>query len=79
MMLEEMGVSVLSGAICTLGATFFMFFAPNFFFVKFAAFIFATIILSCIYSLTFFPALLSIIGPVGEFGNCCSRRLAVRR
>ncbi|CAB9508308.1 dispatched homolog 3 [Seminavis robusta] len=70
-MVEEMAVSVLSGAISTLGATFFMFFAPNLFFVKFAAFIFATIILSCLYALTFFPALLSIVGPVGEVGNVC--------
>jgi len=69
-MLEEMGVSVLSGAISTLGACFFMFFAPNTFFVRFATFIFATIVLSCLYSLTFFPALLSIIGPTGDVGNC---------
>jgi predicted RND superfamily exporter protein len=70
-MLEEMGVSVISGAISTLGAVFFMFFAPNKFFFKFACFIFATIILSCLYSLIFFPALLSIIGPTGNVGNCC--------
>jgi multidrug efflux pump subunit AcrB len=68
-MIEEMGVSVLSGALSTLGAAFFMFFAPNTFFVKFASFIFVTIGLSCLYSLTFFPALLSIIGPTGDVGN----------
>lgn len=71
LMMEEMGVSVLSGAISTLGACFFMFFAPNNFFVKFATFIFATITLSCLYSLTFFPALLAILGPTGNVGNCC--------
>ena len=71
LMMEEMGVSVLSGAVSTLGACFFMFFAPNTFFVKFASFIFCTITLSCLYSLTFFPALLAIIGPTGDVGNCC--------
>lgn len=40
---------VLSGAISTLGATFFMFFAPNTFFSKFAAFVWVTIGLSCVY------------------------------
>lgn len=69
LMVEEMGVSVLSGALSTLGAAFFMFFAPNLFFVKFASFIFVTISLSCVYSLTFFPALMSIIGPTGDVGN----------
>lgn len=69
-MLEEMGVSVLSGALSTLGSVFFMLFAPIVFFVKFAAFIFATISLSCIYSLVFFPAMLAVIGPTGDFGNC---------
>lgn len=68
-MVEEMGISVVSGAMSTLGACFFMFFAPNAFFVKFATFIFLTISLSCLYSLTFFPAGLAIIGPEGDFGN----------
>lgn len=66
---EEMGVSVLSSSLSTLGASFFMFFAPVVFFVKFAAFIFVTISLSTLYSLTFFPALLAIVGPTGDFGN----------
>mmetsp|Transcript_1158 Transcript_1158/g.2290 ORF Transcript_1158/g.2290 Transcript_1158/m.2290 type:complete len:190 (-) Transcript_1158:146-715(-) len=67
-MLEEMGVSVLSGALSTLLATFPMFFAPNTFFVKFASFMFCTIALSCIYALTFFPAVLATIGPLGNTG-----------
>eukprot|EP00549_Striatella_unipunctata_P025511 CAMPEP_0118725018 /NCGR_PEP_ID=MMETSP0800-20121206/32911_1 /TAXON_ID=210618 ORGANISM="Striatella unipunctata, Strain CCMP2910" /NCGR_SAMPLE_ID=MMETSP0800 /ASSEMBLY_ACC=CAM_ASM_000638 /LENGTH=846 /DNA_ID=CAMNT_0006633679 /DNA_START=84 /DNA_END=2624 /DNA_ORIENTATION=+ len=69
LMLEEMAVSVLSGALSTLGACFFMFFAPNKFFVKFATFMFVTMSLSCIYALTFFPALLATVGPMGEFGD----------
>jgi multidrug efflux pump subunit AcrB len=68
-MMEEMGVSVLSGALSTLLAVFLMFFAPNSFFVKFATFLFVTIALSCIYAMTFFPALLSIVGPMGSRGE----------
>eukprot|EP00977_Amphora_coffeiformis_P009253 scaffold2102_cov161-Amphora_coffeaeformis.AAC.37 len=68
-MVEEMGVSVLSGALSTLIASFFMFFAPNTFFVKFAAFLFVTIALSCIYALVLFPAALSVFGPLGDTGS----------
>lgn len=80
LMLEEMGVSVLSGALSTLLAIFLMFFAPNFFFVKFASFLFVTIALSCIYSMTFFPAILSLIGPLGDTGDIYKglRKLAKR-
>jgi hypothetical protein len=69
LMMEEMGVSVLSGALSTLLAVFLMFFAPNSFFVKFATFLFVTIALSCLYAMTFFPALLSIVGPLGTSGE----------
>jgi len=78
-MLEEMGVSVISGAISTLGCIFFMFFAPNTFFFKFACFVTATIVLSCVYSLIFFPALLACIGPEGHFGDLsqlCKKKAA---
>lgn len=68
-MVKDMGVSVLSGALSTLLAAFPMFFAPNVFFVKFATFLFVTIALSCIYALVFFPALLTIAGPMGEAGS----------
>lgn len=69
LMIEEMGVSVLSGALSTLIAAFFMFFAPNTFFVKFASFLFVTIALSCIYALVLFPAILAVIGPTGHTGE----------
>ena len=68
-MIEEMGVSVLSGALSTLIAAFFMFFAPNQFFVKFASFLFVTIALSCIYALVLFPAALAVFGPLGNAGS----------
>lgn len=79
LMLEEMGVSVLSGALSTLLAIFLMFFAPNNFFVKFATFLFVTIALSCIYSMTFFPALLAVIGPLGDKGEIYARIKMIRR
>jgi len=66
---EKIAVSVLSSAISTLLAMFLMFFAPNLFFVKFASFLFVTISLSCIYSTTFFPAMLCLIGPMGHVGD----------
>jgi len=66
---QRIAVSVLSSAVSTLLAIFLMFFAPNFFFVKFASFLFVTILLSCIYSMTFFPALLCVIGPMGKTGD----------
>lgn len=68
-MLEHMGVSVISGAISTLGCMVWMFAAPNTFFFKFATFMCTTIFLSCVYALVFFPAMLAIIGPEGRGGN----------
>lgn len=68
-MVGHMGVSVLSGAVSTLGCVVFMFFAPNNFFIKFASFMFVTIVLSCIYALVFFPALLACVGPNGDDGD----------
>ena len=79
LMLEDMGVSVLSGALSTLLATFPMFFAPNLFFVKFASFLFCTIALSCIYALTFFPALLAVTGPLGDRGMVWTFFVRVRK
>ncbi|KAK3242148.1 Patched domain-containing protein [Cymbomonas tetramitiformis] len=68
-MLTELGVSVVSGACSTLGCSFFMFFPGNEFYPKFGQFIFCTILLSIVHSLTFFPALLACIGPEGKNGN----------
>ena len=68
-MLAEMAVSVISGAISTLGCVAFMFPAPNDFFLKFAAFVCSTIFASCLYSLVFFPALLATFGPQGGSGD----------
>ena len=79
LMMEEMGVSVLSGAMSTLFAVVLMFLAPNRFFFKFATFMFITITLSCIYSMTFFPALLACIGPIHNQGEIYYKITQARR
>ena len=59
-MLTTMGISVLSGAASTLGATFFLFFPQIIFFVKFGQVIF--FLISMRYDSTFF-AILRIQNP----------------
>jgi len=68
-MLAEMAVSVISGAISTVGCMSFLLICPLTFFVKFGFFVCTTICLSCIYSLIFFPALLATIGPEHGTGD----------
>mmetsp|Transcript_35647 Transcript_35647/g.92927 ORF Transcript_35647/g.92927 Transcript_35647/m.92927 type:complete len:609 (-) Transcript_35647:346-2172(-) len=69
-MMTEVGVSVLSGAISTLGATFFLFFPEITFFAKFGTFIFVTILFSLVASMTLFPSLLlTPLGPQGRRGD----------
>eukprot|EP00933_Yihiella_yeosuensis_P033036 TRINITY_DN26744_c0_g1_i1.p1 TRINITY_DN26744_c0_g1~~TRINITY_DN26744_c0_g1_i1.p1 ORF type:complete len:651 (+),score=92.90 TRINITY_DN26744_c0_g1_i1:1-1953(+) len=68
-MVTKMGVSVLSGAISSLGAAFFMMLCKSLFMVKFGIVIMFTISTSVITSLVFFPALLLVIGPSGNQGK----------
>ncbi|XP_013379632.1 uncharacterized protein LOC106151089 [Lingula anatina] len=68
-MLHHVGISVLSGACTTLGASVFMMFATIQFYVQFGVFIFSVIGFSCLFALFFFTAALSIIGPQGRFGS----------
>lgn len=68
-MLTEVGISVLSGATTTLGASFFLLLAEILFFVEFGAFMFATIGFSIIWALGFFCTLLGILGPQNDFGS----------
>jgi multidrug efflux pump subunit AcrB len=68
-MLEEVGISVLSGACTTLGASMFMFFAEILFFTQFGIFMFSTIGFSILYALFLFTSALAIMGPQGEFAN----------
>lgn len=67
--LTEVGVSVTSGAISTLGATLFLFFPTIDFFGKFGKFIFATICLSWIFAVGLFATMMMIIGPEGNTGS----------
>jgi len=68
-MLETRGMSVLSGAISTLGGIFFLFFAFIVFMEKFAIVIFFLIFISIVYSLLFFAAIMDTIGPNDDFGE----------
>ena len=77
--LESVGISILAGAITTLGASAFMMLPKLLFFKQFGAFVFTTISLSTIFSLFVFPAGFSIFGPQGQFGSflylcSCSER-----
>eukprot|EP01064_Diplonema_japonicum_P006047 TRINITY_DN13_c0_g1_i9.p1 TRINITY_DN13_c0_g1~~TRINITY_DN13_c0_g1_i9.p1 ORF type:complete len:1041 (+),score=286.38 TRINITY_DN13_c0_g1_i9:142-3264(+) len=69
-MLARVGISVVSGAISTLGASMFLFFPTIIFFNKFGIMIFMTIGFSLFWALVFFPALMSTpLGPEGNMGN----------
>lgn len=67
--LRELGISILSGSITTIGATVTLYICTLTMFTKFATFVVATIIFSISYSLGFFAALCHIMGPQNEFGN----------
>jgi len=68
-MLKKVGISVVSGAFSTLGASMFLFFAVIIFFVKFGMFVFATIFGSLLVSLVYFAAMLAAFGPEEDSGN----------
>jgi hypothetical protein len=72
MALGEMGISVISSAITTLGAAALLFFCGFWFFFQFGAFIFTVISLSIMMSLTFLMPLLILIGPQYEQGKISS-------
>ena len=67
--LEEVGISVLSGACTTMGSSIFLLAAVILFFSQFGIFMFSTISLSILYSLGFFVTMLGTIGPQNEFGS----------
>ena len=81
-MLEEVGVSVLSGAITTMGAAALLLIAEIVFFFQFGLFIFCTILFSITYALLLFTTFMGLAGPNGTTGsiqpfldkikNCCS-------
>ena len=67
-MFEKMGLSVLSGAVTTFGASIFLLFAQIQFLYEFGIFVMATVSISLLFSFTFFPAMMSICGPQGNTG-----------
>ncbi|XP_064604053.1 protein dispatched homolog 3-like [Liolophura sinensis] len=68
-MLDHVGVSVISGACTTLGASLFMLFAQILFFMQFAIFMFSTIGFSLLYSMCVFTTVMALIGPEGNSGS----------
>lgn len=60
-----MGISILSGAITTIGASFFMLYAQIEINVKFGFALTTTIAMSFAISMIFFGSLMHIFGPVG--------------
>ena len=67
--LVNVGVSILSGALTSLGSSMFMLFAEIVFFFQFGLFMFSTIAFSCCFALILFPAIMSTIGPEGPHDN----------
>lgn len=67
--LGGIGISIVSGAITTLGCGFFLLFAQVVFFQKFGVLITSTILFSLFFALVFFTALNHIFGPQGKVGN----------
>lgn len=68
-MLGKMGMSIVSGATTTLGSSFVLTFTYITFFTKFGFVILFCIFQSLITSLIFFPAIMSLVGPQGSFGQ----------
>ena len=67
--LEEVGISVLSGAVTTLGSSLFLLLAKILFFTQFGLFMFCTIGFSILYALGLFTTVLGIIGPENNTGS----------
>ena len=65
----EMGISIFSGAMTTIGSAVFLFGGQFAFFQKFAFMISTTVIIALIYSLVYFIALNHGFGPEGDSGN----------
>ena len=63
--LKELGGSILSGSITTIGASCCLFLGVLTMFHKFGLFVISTIAFSIFYSLGFFAALCHVVGPVG--------------
>jgi hypothetical protein len=72
----EMGVTVLGGAITSIGASLQLFFCYFIFFFKFGVFFNVTILFSFTWAFLFFLPLLALVGPEGDFGDVRQMYLA---
>ena len=70
--LREMVVSILSGSVTTILASGVLYLCVIITFHKFALFVLSTIVFSIFYSLGFFAALCSLVGPSGQTGSITS-------
>ena len=64
-----MGISILGGAITTLGAGVFLVMGEMEFFSKMGKLLIFTILFSLLWSLGFFSSLLMVCGPMGNTGS----------
>ena len=77
--LTEVGISVLSGAVTTVGASLFMLGAKILFFVQFGVFVLSTLGFSLLFALGLFTTVCALIGPQDNVGSikslfkCCKR------
>merc|ERR1719384_664594 len=75
--LMTMGISVVSGAITTFGAGFFLIFPPVIFFYKMGLLMISTVAISIIWAMCFFTSIIALWGPQGDAGDlkkyfkCC--------
>lgn len=67
--LNTVGVSVLSGALTTLGSAFVLFFTTVVFMTRYGTVIFCIILFSLFYSMTWLPSMLATFGPQGNTGD----------
>ena len=67
--LTGIGISIVSGAITTIGSTIFFLMATMLFNVKFAKLVLSTMLFSLYFSLVVFVCINHWIGPNGHFGN----------
>merc|ERR1719384_967202 len=67
--LLTMGISVVSGAITTFGAGFFLIFPPVIFFYKMGLLMISTVALSIIWAMCFFTSIIAMWGPQGDTGD----------
>jgi hypothetical protein len=67
--LTEMGISILSGAVTSVGAALILLLTVIQFFVKFGFFLLSTILLSIVFATFFFSALCMAFGPTGNSGD----------